>query len=105
MIRHLLHYGVHFGLPLIIAFGCYRDRWFRVALILLAGILLDVDHVLADPIFDPGRCSIGFHPLHSQWAILGYGLLPFFRATRLLGLAFLIHILADTLDCLWLWEP
>ena len=100
MIRHLLHYGVHFGLPLIIAFVFFKGRRIKVAMILLAGILLDLDHLLADPIFDVGRCSIGYHPLHSLWAILGYCLLPFFRATRILGLALLIHILADTLDCL-----
>lgn len=102
MIRHLLHYGVHFVLPLIIAFGFFKGQRIKVALILLAGIVLDVDHLLADPIFDPGRCSLGYHPLHSLWAILGYCLLPFFKATRLIGLALLIHILADALDCLLL---
>jgi len=100
MLRHLLHYGIHFLLPLIIAYWAYRDRWPRVALILLAGIALDVDHLWADPIFDPDRCSIGFHPLHSRWAILGYCLLPFFKATRIIGLALIIHILADSMDCL-----
>ncbi len=69
-------------------------------LILWAGILIDVDHLWANPLFDPNRCSIGFHPLHSYWAILGYGILPWFKATRLIGLALLIHIFADMTDCL-----
>ncbi|MEM6865166.1 MAG: DUF6122 family protein [Bacteroidota bacterium] len=29
-------------------------------------------------------------------------MLPFFQKTRLVGLALLIHILADTVDCLWI---
>jgi|SRR5690606_1113423 len=100
MIRHLLHYGIHFLLPILIALWFYRDQRVRVALILLAGILLDLDHLWADPIFDSGRCSIGFHPLHSHWAILGYCLLPFFKHTRIIGLALILHIIADLLDCL-----
>jgi hypothetical protein len=100
MTRHLLHYGIHFLLPILIALWFYREQWVRVALILLAGILLDLDHLWADSIFDPGRCSIGFHPLHSHWAILGYCLLPFFKGTRIIGLALILHIVADLLDCL-----
>lgn len=103
MIRPLLHYGIHFLLPIFIAYRFFGGRWIRVALILLSGIVLDLDHLLADPIFDPDRCSLGFHPLHSAWAVVGYALLPFFRATRLIGLALLIHILADTVDCLLMW--
>lgn len=68
-------------------------------MILLAGIILDLDHLWADPIFDPSRCSINFHPLHTYWAIASYFLLLFFSKTRVLGIAFLIHILADTVDC------
>ena len=33
---------------------------------------VDLDHLLADPIFDPHRMSIGFHPLHSYPAIAVY---------------------------------
>jgi len=71
-------------------------------LILLGGILLDIDHLLANPIFDPNRCSINFHPLHSYWTILIYFLLLLFRKTRIWGLAFIIHIIADAVDCLFL---
>jgi hypothetical protein len=35
-------------------------------------IIVDLDHLLADPIYDPNRCSIGFHPLHSYPAIVIY---------------------------------
>lgn len=99
MLRPLVHYGIHFALPLAIAFAFFpKNRW-GVALLLLAGMLIDLDHLWARPVFDPNRCSIGFHPLHSYAAIAGYTLLLFFRKTRLAGLALLIHITADLADC------
>ena len=62
-------------------------------------MLIDLDHLLANPIFDPNRCSINFHPLHSYYAIIGYVLLTLFKKTRIIGLGLLIHILADYADC------
>lgn len=103
MLRHVLHYGIHFLVPILIALLFYRDRKVRVALILLAGILLDIDHVFADPIFDPNRCSIGFHPLHSYFLVPIYVGLTLWKKTRLLGLALIIHIIADSTDCLFIW--
>jgi|SRR5690606_27405652 hypothetical protein len=99
MLRFCLHYGIHFILPIIIGLSFYKERRLKIILILLAGIILDLDHLWADPIFDPNRCSINFHPLHMYWAIAGYFLLLFFQKTRVFGIAFLIHILADTVDC------
>lgn len=100
MLRHMVHYGIHFLVPILIAVWFFKGNRLKIALILLAGILIDMDHLLADPLFDPNRCSIGFHPLHSYWAILVYGILPFFKPTRIIGLALIIHIVADMLDCL-----
>ena len=100
MSRELIHYGIHFLLPVIIGTLAFpRFRW-KAVLILLGGILIDVDHLLANPVFDPDRCSIGFHPLHSYWAIGIYCLLLLPSKTRIWGLALMIHILADTVDCL-----
>lgn len=100
MLRFILHYGFHFIVPILIAFVFYKENRTRVALILLGGILIDLDHLLATPIFDVNRCSIGFHPLHSYVAIVGYSILPFFQKTRLVGLALILHIIADSLDCM-----
>ena len=97
--RELLHYGIHLLLPLIIGVLAYPGRRLKAVLILLSGLLIDLDHLLADPIFDPGRCSIGFHPLHSYPAIAAYLLLLFYGKTRIFGLALVIHILADAADC------
>ena len=99
MLRFCLHYGIHFILPIIIGLVFFKEHRLKITMILLAGIILDLDHLWADPIFDPSRCSINFHPLHTYWAIASYFLLLFFSKTRVLGIAFLIHILADTVDC------
>lgn len=64
-------------------------------------MLVDLDHLLANPIFDPNRCSIGFHVLHSEIAIIGYVLMLFFNKTRVIGVGLLWHMTTDYQDCLW----
>ena len=100
MTRHLIHYSIHFLVPILIAVFFFKGDRFKVILILLAGILIDMDHLWAIPLYDPNRCSVGFHTFHSYWAIAIYFLLLFFKPTRLVGLALTIHIVADTVDCL-----
>lgn len=100
-LQFVVHYGMHFIMPLGIAFLFYRENFGKVYTIFLLAMLIDVDHFLATPIFEAGRCSIGFHPLHSYVAIGVYGLLLFFKKTRIAGLALLWHILTDTVDCIW----
>lgn len=99
MDKALLHYGIHLLLPVVIGFIFYRERPLEASLILLGGLLIDLDHLLASPIFDPWRCSINFHPLHSYWAIVIYTVLLLFRKSRIFGIALMIHIFADLTDC------
>lgn len=99
MLRFLMHYGIHFLIPILVAFLFFKENRTRAVILLLAGILIDVDHVFADTIFDPNRCSVNFHPLHSYWAILMYVVLLGFKKARIFGIALLIHILADLVDC------
>ena len=99
--RPLFHLALHLTVPALVAMVFYRKRWLSAWLWLLAGWVIDLDHLLADPIYAPGRCSIGFHPLHSMPAIAIYGLLVVPRRSRLFGLGLLIHIGLDALDC-WL---
>jgi len=100
MLRFFFHYGIHFLVPIAIGLLFFpKEKRIQVILILLAGIIIDIDHLFTDPIFDPNRCSINFHPLHSYWAIAIYIALLFPIKTRIFGLAFLIHILADSVDC------
>ena len=61
MLRELLHYGIHFLLPVLVGMIAYPGNRLKATGILLAGILIDLDHLWATPVFDPMRCSIGFH--------------------------------------------
>lgn len=81
----------------------FPRRWAYSALVMSATIAVDLDHLLADPLYDPLRCSIGFHPLHTLFPVLAYLLLCFVpRPTwiRLAGLGLVIHMLLDAADCL-----
>ncbi|WP_245167601.1 DUF6122 family protein [Croceivirga sp. JEA036] len=99
MLRFCLHYGIHFLVPVMLAATIYPHKWKKVSLILLLGIVIDLDHLLSTPVFDPNRCSINFHPLHTYWAMIVYVGLFVVKKTRIIGLALLIHILADIVDC------
>jgi hypothetical protein len=79
---------------------CYRQRWWPSYLLLMLGMIVDVDHLLADPIYAPWRCSMGFHPLHTWPFVFVYLVLSFVPGTRLLGIGLIIHMLLDTGDCL-----
>jgi hypothetical protein len=96
-----IHYGLHFIAPGLIAWFFFRDNWKQAWLIMAATILVDIDHLLANPIFDPRRCSIGFHPLHTWPAMLLYTFMLFFPKTRIVGVGLLFHMLTDCQDCMW----
>ncbi|AXO79938.1 hypothetical protein DZC78_05890 [Olleya aquimaris] len=100
MIRPFIHYGIHFLLPLLVAVLFFKSNWKKAYLIMLSGYLIDLDHLLATPIFQADRCSINFHPLHSYYAIALYIILLLPKTTRLIGLGLVIHIIADITDCI-----
>jgi hypothetical protein len=98
----IIHYSMHLVVPGAIAYLFYRDDWKKAWLLFLATMLVDLDHLLATPIFDPNRCSIGFHPLHSSYAIAAYALAFAFvknKVVRILALGLLFHMFTDALDC------
>ena len=99
MLRFTIHYGIHFIVPILIAIVFYKNNKTFAIIVLLSAILIDVDHFFANPIFDPNRCSINFHPLHTYYAIAVYCIMFLYKKTRIFGLALLIHILADIADC------
>lgn len=100
VIQTILHYSLHLLAPGLIAWIFFRDNWKQAYLIFLATMLVDLDHLFANPIFDPNRCSIGFHPLHSYIAIGLYPILLFFKKTRIIGVGLLFHMVTDLIDCL-----
>ncbi len=100
--RANLHLVLHGAVPLAVAWLFFRERWLRAFVILVATMVVDLDHLLAVPRYDPNRCSIGFHPLHQPLPIAGYVVLTIFPKSRLVGVGLLIHMLLDSLDCLWM---
>ncbi|MDX9697514.1 MAG: DUF6122 family protein [Bacteroidales bacterium] len=102
ILRFITHYGMHFLLPVLIAFIFFRKDFWKASVLMLLANLVDLDHLLANPIFDSNRCSIGFHFLHSYFAIAFYFILLFIPKTRIIGIGLVLHILTDFIDCLWI---
>ncbi len=102
MFQPIVHYSLHFLLPGIIAWLFFTNNWKRAWLIMIATMFIDLDHLLAIPIFDPNRCSINFHPLHSYWAFLVYIVLFFSKKTKIIAVGLILHILTDFIDCLFM---
>ena len=98
-LKFIIHYGIHFLVPGLIAYLFFKKNWKKVFLIFIATMLVDMDHLLATPIFDSNRCSIGYHPLHSYIAIAIYFAGTIFNKTRIISIGLLIHMLADFVDC------
>jgi len=99
MFQSVFHLALHFIIPGLIAFLFFKKRWRLSWLIMVLTMAVDLDHLLANPIYDPNRCSIDFHPLHSYIAILLYGLMTVVPKTRLIGLGLLIHMAVDLGEC------
>jgi hypothetical protein len=102
VIQPILHYSLHFLFPFLIAWFFYREKWLKAGLIMVSTMLVDLDHLLANPIFDPNRCSINFHFLHTYWAIGFYVILLLFPKARIVAIGLLFHMLTDFEDCLWI---
>lgn len=99
MFYFFLHLAAHAAAPFAPAYAWYRNHFWRAWLIMAATIAVDLDHLFADPVYDPNRCSIGFHPLHSYVAIALYCILLLFPRLRLVALGLLLHMAVDLVDC------
>ena len=103
MERNILHMILHFFVPFTVAKIVWKKKWIHPFLIMTLTIAVDLDHLLAEPVFDPNRCSIGTHPLHS-WPAIGVYLTCFFSPhLRIVASGLLIHMALDGIDCLWLF--
>lgn len=98
----IVHYGLHFLAPGLIAYVFFRKEWRKAWILMLLTMLVDLDHLLADPIFDPNRYGIGYHPLHSYYAMVAYVIMLFFPKTRIIAVGLLFHMFTDWQDCLWM---
>jgi hypothetical protein len=96
----IVHVILHFIIPVVLARFAFADRWKVISLVMVSTNVVDLDHLLANPIFDPCRCSIGFHPLHSYLAIGAYLLMLALPRMRFVALGLLIHMGLDGLECI-----
>jgi hypothetical protein len=94
-----IHLILHGLVPLLLAVCFARRRWRSAWLLMMATLLVDLDHLLATPLYDPERCSITYHPLHRWYLWPAYGLLLAWPRTRWLGVGLLCHMLLDAGDC------
>ena len=97
--KNIFHIALHFIVPLAVALLFAGPKWRGAFLVLIATMIVDIDHIVADPIYDPMRCSIGFHPFHQHAFIVGYLLLTIPSKTRWVGIGLCIHMLLDSIDC------
>ncbi|MFC1813468.1 DUF6122 family protein [Thermodesulfobacteriota bacterium] len=80
----------------------FSDRWKTAWLVMMSAMIIDLDHLLAYPIYDPNRCGINFHSMHSLPAIAVYSIFSAIPKTRLLGFGLVIHVILDGIDCPWM---
>jgi len=125
--RPIIHLLLHVLVPAVVAWvfvlftqGSKADEYKRFIWVffwMMASMVVDVDHLLAMPVYAPNRCSILFHPLHTAWPMVVYGVMLLWplllkQAGRTLqqrdkligwlGTGLVIHMVLDGFDCLWL---
>ena len=85
--RHIIHYSFHLLLPFAFGKLFWKKNWWKAGFIMVGTTLIDLDHLFAAPIFDPSRCSIGFHHFHSLWAGLFYAVILIIPSWKLRAVA------------------
>jgi len=103
VMRAILHILAHFLVPALVVLFLSKKQRLPAWLVLVSTMAVDLDHLLANPIYAPNRCSIGFHPLHTYPAIAAYILalvLPRVpKPVRLAALGLCLHMGLDQIDC------
>ena len=100
MLLPLLHLILHVAVPGIAARLAYQEIWIKAWFIMTLTMFVDLDHLLVSPVYDPERCGINLHPLHSYPAIGAYFMLLLVPKLRIIGIGLLIHMGLDFIDCL-----
>ena len=101
-VQSILHYSGHWLIPFLIAAVIWGQKWVIAGLTITMANLIDLDHLFANPVFDPERCSIGFHLLHGWQAMVFYTLMIFLPKwwVKALGIGAMWHLAVDYGDCL-----
>lgn len=81
-----------------------KKLFFYLCLSIFGSNLIDLDHLLSSPIYDPTRCSINNHILHS-WYIFPVWIIGLFfrnKFVRYFCLGVILHLFLDFIDCLFI---
>ena len=95
----IIHIALHFIVPAIVVGLFFRSNWKFAYLVMMVTMLVDIDHLLAVPIYDATRCGVGFHPLHGFIPIALYMAFCFIPKLRIIGIGLVIHMALDSFDC------
>lgn len=95
-----IHLVLHGLVPGVLARLFWADRWKMAWLVMLGGMVIDLDHLLSNTLYDPLRCSLTAHPLHGPVPVMIYLLLLWPRKTRIFACGLLVHLALDGTDCL-----
>lgn len=103
--REIIHYFLHLVFPIFIAKIFFTNHWKTAYLLLLATMLIDLDHIFANPLFNPNRNSVGYHPLHSYPMIVLYFLGSIFLKGnyKIVAIGLLLHVFTDFQD-FYIWK-
>ncbi|MCF7820158.1 MAG: DUF6122 family protein [Candidatus Pacebacteria bacterium] len=72
----------------------------NVLLQLLLSNLIDLDHLLSRPIYDPSRCSLNNHLFHSYYFIPAY-VIGLFTRFRYFFMGIGLHFFIDYIGCVF----
>ncbi|MFT6285628.1 MAG: hypothetical protein ACJA09_000363 [Alcanivorax sp.] len=98
----MFHLALHFVVPAALTGIFFRRNWRLAYFLMIATMLVDIDHLVANPIYQANRCSIGFHPLHELWFVsvyLALCFLPYMPKIRFVGIGLSLHMALDAIDC------
>lgn len=101
MVSIIIHLASNFVLAKIISIFDKDIDFSKLFLTIASSNLIDIDHLLANPIFDATRCSINFHPLH-KWYVVPLSIIGLFlknKYARYFFLGVLLHLALDLADC------
>jgi hypothetical protein len=96
----LIHIIASILLVFVINFFDKKTDIKKIFILVLTSNFIDLDHLLANPIYDPNRCSINFHPLHSWYMFPIYFFGSFLKNYRYFFFGIILHLVLDWIDCL-----
>ena len=70
-----------------------------ISTLIFASNLIDLDHLLANPVYDPNRCGINLHPLHNWILFPFYFFGSVWGRYKYLFWGVSMHLILDFFDC------